>query len=110
MNTTSAMALALCAMAPLALSDAHAQDADALANLAAPNPDAQLLLEADQLVYNNDAATISAIGDVRIDYDGIKLVARQVTYDQSTGRVIAAGDVEIIERDGTRILATEIDV
>ncbi|MGB7431574.1 MAG: LPS-assembly protein LptD, partial [Ahrensia sp.] len=42
--------------------------------------------------------------------DGIKLVARQVTYDQSTGRVIAAGDVEIIERDGTRILATEIDV
>lgn len=110
LNTTSAMALALCALTPLTLSDVHAQDADALANLTTPDPNAQLLLEADQLIYNNDSQTISAVGDVRIDYDGIKLVARQVTYDQSTGRVIAAGDVEIIERDGTRILATEIDV
>lgn len=110
LKTTSAIALALCAVAPSAVSDVLAQDAATLANIAAPDPNAQLLLEADQLIYNNDASTISAVGDVRIDYDGIKLVARQVTYDQSTGRVIAAGDVEIIERDGTRILASEIDV
>jgi lipopolysaccharide assembly outer membrane protein LptD (OstA) len=50
------------------------------------NPNAQMLLEADQLVYENDAQLVIVTGNVRIDYDGNQLVARKVTYNQRTGR------------------------
>ena len=74
------------------------------------NPDAQMLLEADHLTYDDDSQTVSAIGNVQIAYDGFTLVARQVTYHRNSGRVIANGNVEIVEPNGNRIFAEEIDI
>jgi len=70
----------------------------------------QLLLESDRLIYNNDADTVIAAGNVRIDYDGRRIVAQRVTYDRKSARLIAHGNVEIIERDGTRTFAEEVDI
>ncbi len=72
--------------------------------------DAQMLLSADTLVYDNDRNTISAVGGVQIEYAGNRLVAQRVTYNRATSRVIASGNVEIIEEDGNRIYADRIDV
>ncbi|MDZ5696298.1 LPS-assembly protein LptD [Chelativorans sp. M5D2P16] len=69
-----------------------------------------MLLSADTLVYDNDRNTITAVGGVQIEYAGNRLVAQRVTYDRSTSRVIASGNVEIIESDGNRIYADQIDV
>ncbi|MHB2265721.1 LPS-assembly protein LptD [Aliihoeflea sp. PC F10.4] len=77
---------------------------------AAGNPDADMLLEADTLVYDNDQNRITAVGSVQIEYDGNRLVAQRVTYDRATSRLIASGGVEIIDPDGTRFQADEIDV
>ena len=66
---------------------------------------AAMLLEADTLVYDHDNDTISAIGNVRIDYDGIRMVAERVIYDQKTSRMKAYGNVEIIDRQGFRVVA-----
>ncbi len=74
------------------------------------NPDAQMLLEADQLQYDNVNNSVSAIGNVQIAYDGYTLVARQVTYNHGSGRVIAQGNVVIVEPNGNRIFAEEIDI
>ncbi len=74
------------------------------------SPDAELLLEADTLVYDNDRNTITAEGGVRIDYDGHRLVARRIVYNRATARLIASGDVEIVDRQGTRIHTDEIDI
>jgi LPS-assembly protein len=74
------------------------------------DPNAKMLLEADQLVYNQDENTVAAVGGVRIAYNGYTLVARRVTYSRTSGRVIAAGDVEIVEPNGSRIFAEEIDI
>jgi len=74
------------------------------------NPDAQLLLTADQLVYDNDAEKVTALGNVRLDYDGYKVVAQRVEYNQKTNRVKAFGKVEILEPSGNRIFAEEIDL
>jgi LPS-assembly protein len=73
-------------------------------------PPSQMLLEADQVVYNNDNSTIAAVGNVRIAYNGYTLVAQRVTYSRTSGRVIASGNVEIAEPDGTRVFAEEIDI
>jgi LPS-assembly protein len=70
----------------------------------------QMLLEADTLVYDNDLQTVTAIGGVQIDYAGNRIVAQRVSYNQRTGRLMASGNVEIIERDGNRISADQIDI
>lgn len=86
---------------------AHAQQADLGFT---PRPGAQMLLEADTLIYDNDRNTVSAVGGVQIDYDGIRLVAQRVTYDRNTSRLVAFGGVEIVDRDGNRFLSDEIDI
>ena len=53
------------------------------------SPDAEMLLEADTIVYDNDRNTITAVGGVQIEYDGNRLVAQRVTYDRATSRLIA---------------------
>lgn len=74
------------------------------------DPNAQLLLTADELVYDNDAETVTAIGNVQLDYDGYNVVAERVSYNQRTRRVTAIGNVEIIEPDGNRLYADTIDL
>ena len=104
-------ATALGLMSSLALipaSPAQAQDLTKLAGKTDPN--AQMLLESDTLVYDNDSQIVKAVGSVQIDYDGNRLVAREVIYNQKTRRVKAVGNVELIEKDGNRIYADEMDV
>ncbi len=72
--------------------------------------DAQMLIEADTLVYDNDNQTVTAVGGVQIEYDGNRLVAQRVAYHRKSGRLVASGNVEIVQKDGTKIFADEIDV
>ncbi len=72
--------------------------------------DEPLLLEADTLVYDNDSQTVTAVGGVQIDYGGNRLVAQRVIYDRRTRRLVARGDVEIVDDEGTRVFSDEIDV
>jgi LPS-assembly protein len=81
---------------------AFAQDIAALAE-GKVSRNAQMLLEADTLVYDNDAQTVTAVGGVQIDYDGNRLVAQRVTYDRNTKRLIASGNVQLVNSDGTKV-------
>ena len=74
------------------------------------NPDARMRLQADELVYDRDKSAVTVQGNVRIEYDGNRLVADKVVYNQQTKRMNAIGNVEIIERDGNRIYSDHIDV
>jgi LPS-assembly protein len=70
----------------------------------------EMLLEADTLIYDNNDETVTATGGVRIDYGGNKLVANQVTYDRRSRRLVASGNVQIVDPDGTTIYSDTIDV
>ncbi len=70
----------------------------------------QMLLEADTLVYDNDNQTVTAVGAVRIEYNGYHLVAQRVTYNQRTGRLIASGGVELIDPKGTKVSSDHVDI
>ncbi len=74
------------------------------------DPNAQLLLKADELVYDNNAQVVTAIGNVQLEYDGYNVVAERVSYNRRTRRVVATGNVEIVEPDGNRIFAEKIDL
>ncbi|MEO5325522.1 LPS-assembly protein LptD [Mesorhizobium sp. CC13] len=85
--------------------------AQTVADLAPDVPEgSKMLLEADTLVYDNDAQTVTAVGGVQIDYAGNRLVAQRVTYNRKTSRLIASGNVQIVNSDGTKIFSQEIDV
>lgn len=74
------------------------------------SPNAQMLLEADTLVYDNDKRTVTAVGGVQIEYDNNRVVAQRVTYHRDSGRLVASGGVQLIEKDGNKIFADEVDI
>lgn len=61
----------------------------------------RLLVEARELVYDNDKNVVSAVGNVEMYYQGRVLQADRVTYDRNTKRVFAAGNARLTETDGT---------
>lgn len=87
-----------------------------MASAASPKPvttvpeNAKLELTAAELVYNRDNKKVIAVGGVQINYGGYKLVAKRVEYDQKNGRMMALGDVEMIEPSGNRVYADKVDV
>jgi LPS-assembly protein len=70
----------------------------------------QMLLEADTLVYDNDAQTVTAVGGVQIDYNNNRLVAQRISYNRTTGRLVASGAVQAIDPDGNVIYSERVDV
>ncbi|TPK75004.1 LPS-assembly protein LptD [Mesorhizobium sp. B2-4-18] len=101
----SALACLLACGVPL---PAFAQE---VGNLAATVPSgSQMLLAADTLEYNNDNQTVTAVGGVQIDYGGNRLVAQKVVYNRNTKRMVASGNVEIVNSDGTKINSQHIDI
>ncbi len=73
-------------------------------------PGAQMLLESDRLDYDYDKSTVSAVGGVKIYYDGYTLEAKKVTYDQKNKTMVAEGGVKIVDRTGAIINAETIDI
>jgi LPS-assembly protein len=90
-----------------AVAVAHAQDSSLTPSV---SDDAKMLLRANELIYNQDSERVTASGGVQIHYDGYRMVAQRVEYSQQTGRVTARGNIELIEPDGNRIYADELDV
>jgi LPS-assembly protein len=70
----------------------------------------RLLLEAKEIVYNNDTNTVSAVGDVEINYQGRTLQADRVIYDRNSGRVFAEGNARMIEASGAVITGSRFEL
>ncbi|MBV9077257.1 MAG: LPS-assembly protein LptD [Methylobacteriaceae bacterium] len=60
----------------------------------------RLLVEAREIVYNNDKNTVAASGDAELNYGGRTLQADRVIYDRNTGRVFAEGNVRLTDPSG----------
>ena len=73
-------------------------------------PGSQMLVEAEELVYDYDKETISAVGNVKIYYTGYTLEADRVSYNQGTGKLIASGNVKLTDPSGMAIYANDIDI
>ena len=68
-----------------------------------------MVVEAKELVNDENNDTITANGDVRIYYNGRFLRADHVVYDRKTARVFAQGHATLIETDGSVIHAEMFD-
>jgi LPS-assembly protein len=103
-------ATAMACVLAAALLPAASTRAQMLGTSAAIPRDKQMLLEADNLIFNRDTDTITAAGNVQIEYGGNHLVAERVTYNRTTRRVLASGHVEVVDQKKNHIFADEMDV
>ncbi|GGK31680.1 LPS-assembly protein LptD [Salinarimonas ramus] len=104
------MALATALGVVLLHAPAYAQGADPLASQVSTDPNARLLVEADELVYDNDSNTVSAVGNVEMNYDGRTLQADRVVYDRDTSRVFAEGNARLTQADGTIVVGERFEL
>lgn len=72
------------------------------------NLDKQVLLQADEIIYDGKAKTVSAVGHVEIVDQGRILEADKVTYDQSTDQVTADGHVSLMDPSGNVAFANHV--
>ncbi|MBN9076665.1 MAG: Organic solvent tolerance protein [Rhizobiales bacterium 65-79] len=103
-------ATAMACVLAAALLPADSTRAQMLGTSAAIPHDKQMLLEADNLIFDRDKNTVTAVGNVQIEYGGNHLVARRVVYNRTTKRVLATGNVEVVDSKKNHIFADEMDV
>jgi LPS-assembly protein len=113
-----AVALVACFALALALSTIASaqQQADLLDNIVtnpegqppAGGPDKPMLLQADELIYDNANNRVVARGNVEIYFNNYALTADQVIYDRAANTLEAEGGVRIKEPSGAVINARRI--
>src|SRR4028118_831214 len=81
-------------------------------NLTAPTASGQdrLLVDAKEIVYDNDRNTVSASGDVQLTFQGRSLQADRVTYDRTSGRVYASGNARLTSPDGSVVTGDRLEL
>ncbi len=67
---------------------------------AKPAPDAQMLVQANEIQYDYNNLQVSAVGNVQIYYNGATIEADKVVYDQRSKRLHAEGNARLTEADG----------
>ncbi len=67
---------------------------------AKPAPNAQMLVQANEIRYDYNNLLVSAVGNVQIYYNGATIEADKVVYDQRTKRLHAEGNARLTEADG----------
>jgi LPS-assembly protein len=77
---------------------------------AAPSPQDRLLVDAKEIIYDNDRNTVSASGAVQLNYQGRSLQADRVTYDRATGRVYAVGNARLTDANGSVITGERFEL
>ena len=76
---------------------------------AAQNPD-KLVVEANQLVYDKDHNTVSAVGGAQLYYKHRVLQADKVIYNRATKRLYAEGHAKLTDERGDVTYANRFDL
>jgi len=97
------LALGFTALVPFCLAPCRAAPA-----APAVKSNGDVLLQADEAVYNAASSTVTARGHVEIDYDGRILMADSVSYNQKADLVMADGHVSLLEENGNVAFATHV--
>lgn len=74
------------------------------------DPNQKMLVTADQLEYDFQKETVSAVGTVQIYYDGSTLEANRVVLDRKANTLFAQGNVRLKDKDGKIVTADNLEL
>ncbi len=66
--------------------------------------------EADTLEYLEDDETVIARGNVLLRREGDSVRADQVTWNRSSGLIVATGDVRMVDEDGNQLFTERVEL
>ncbi|MFM9162376.1 MAG: LPS-assembly protein LptD, partial [Methylocystis sp.] len=72
--------------------------------------DENMVVEAKELINNQDTDTVTASGNVQIFYKGRALEADRVIYNRKTQQIFAEGHAKLTERDGSVVRAERFEL
>ncbi|MBM3544148.1 MAG: LPS-assembly protein LptD [Alphaproteobacteria bacterium] len=104
-------AIALLAVAIAPWQQAYAQKQTELEQIIQPpqvDTAEPMLLQADEMIYDNENARVTARGNVEIYYGNYTLLADRVVYSRATNTLRAEGNVRIKDSDGAVITSEQI--
>lgn len=111
---TGAAALVLAMVGcPLA---AQAQEAETAQETAAPPAEPavqeseQIQFEADGASYDDNTETVSVFGNVVLRRGDQSVRADQLSWDRKTGRIIATGNIRLVDADGNQLFTDSIEL
>lgn len=73
-----------------------------------PGPADEITFEAASLEYDSEADRVIARGDVVLRSDRASVRANEVTWDRSTGEIVAAGAVRFVDDAGNQIFTERV--
>jgi LPS-assembly protein len=65
---------------------------------------------ANQVIYDSNADLVTAAGQVRMSREGNFLAANQVSWDRKSGRVVAEGDVVVVNPEGDKLVGDRVEL
>lgn len=111
LRSRSGFALAALLLCPLAGGTAHAQDNPAGPALpSAPAAESQVGFEADQVSYDNNTDTLTASGNVVLRRGDQAARAETVTWNRTSGQIVATGNVRIVDEDGNQVYTDRVEL
>lgn len=72
--------------------------------------DGQMLVQAQEVNYDNVNSLVAAVGGVQIFYNGTTLEADRVTYNQKTKQLTADGNVRLTDQEGRITYAQHLEL
>ena len=65
---------------------------------------------ADEITYDDERATLKAVGEVEVQYGDYKLLTPELTYNKDKNLLIAAKPIEIKNKDIFKVLASSAQI
>ena len=102
-------ALALAALGcPLA---AQAQEDEAVAGASAQTADeSPIAFEADGASYDDSSDTVSVFGNVVLRRGDQSVRADKLTWDRTTGKILAEGNIRFVDADGNQLFTDQLEL
>ena len=72
--------------------------------------DGPIAFEADEVEYNDNSQTVTARGAVVLRRDDQSVRADEVTWDRNTGKIVATGNIRLIDQDGNQLFTDRVEL
>ncbi len=70
----------------------------------------QIDFEATELSYNNQSETVTARGNVILRSEDRSVRADEVTWDRTSGRIIATGNIRMVDEAGNQLFTDQVEL
>ena len=89
---------------------AAAQDASTGEKITVEGEDSPIQFEADGASYDDKANQVSVFGNVVLRRGDQSVRADKLTWDRTTGKILAEGNIRFVDADGNQLFTDQLEI